>query len=202
MDSNGTGHDMPGIRGSYADAYIRFLDTYNESVKNSMASKVRLKGKFFCALCFTMAGLALLFLIVMFLSFSLFTHMVDKDYASVSVITGAVAAILSSFATMAASILMLPQMVARYLFNQKEDDTMVGIIQGIQSYESHIEELEQMGQKAFSVLNHTKGRTVAVNDMAAMEDSPNNLGNPPIDEQGPLQGQEGGPVADGMGSAT
>lgn len=55
--------------------------------------------------------------------------------SSLEVITGSIVAVISSFVTMIVSIFKLPRIIAKYLFNKKEDDQMTRIIENIQKYE-------------------------------------------------------------------
>lgn len=183
MGNSGTGSDGPKIRFLYAKAYIEFLNTYRENVKKSTNVKIRLKKRFFIAMCVMMGAAAAIFLITAGISFYLFIRMVDKNYQSVSVITGAVTAMLSTFATMAASIFVLPKMVAEKLFDQKEDDIMTDIIKNIQAYEKDIEELEHTGHRTSAAIGHVAGRAFGDMGGQAMEDAPNSQGNAPSDEE-------------------
>ncbi len=182
MGNSGTGSDGLEIRRLYARAYINLLDTYKENIKNSTNNKIELKDKFFIAMCIMMGVAAAIFLITSGISLFLFVHMVDKNYQSVSIITGAVTAMLSTFATMAASIFVLPKMVAEKLFDQKEDDIMADIIENIQKYETNIEELEHTRNRMSAALNHVAGRVSGNMDGQAMEDAPNSHGDVPSDE--------------------
>lgn len=201
MKNSSTSSGESEIRTLYAKAYIKFLKTYKENVKNSTNNKIKLKNRFFIAMCVMMGGAAAIFLITAGISFYLFMRMVDKNYQSVSVITGAVTAMLSTFATMVASIFVLPKMVAEKLFDQKEDDVMADIIKNIQKYETGIEEMEHTENRTLAALNYVSGRVSGNKSGQAMEDAPNKHGDAPSDEDDTQSGSvpaesQGGMIAE------
>lgn len=182
MENFRTGSGESEIRILYANAYIKFLETYKENVKNSTNNKIKLKNRFFIAMCVMIGVAAAIFLVTAGISFYLFICMVNKNYQSVSVITGAVTAMLSTFATMVASIFVLPKMVAEKLFDQKEDDIMADIIKNIQKYETGIEEMEHTENRTLAAINYVSGRVSGSESGQAMEDAPNQHGDAPSDE--------------------
>ena len=126
----------------YTQAYIGILKVYRDYIEGSVKNKSLLKKLFFLLVCIIMIVMIILFFYSIRHSFILFSYMVEKQSQSASVITGAVTAVVSSFVTMTTSILVLPKIVARYLFNKKEDKSMMKIIGNIQKYEINAVELE------------------------------------------------------------
>lgn len=136
------GHDAAGgsmgegsSHDKYTQIYIDILRVYRDYIETSVKNKFALKTGFFILVCIIMAVMITLFFCSIYWSFGLFSDMVEKQYQSAAVITGAVTAVVSSLVTMATSILVLPNIVARYLFNKKEDQSMATIINKIQEYE-------------------------------------------------------------------
>lgn len=170
----------------YTSAYINILETYEDQIKKSVDKKNDLKGKFFYAIRFIMYGMMLLFFISIAASFSIFWFMVYKNYQSVAVITGAVTAIISSFATMIVSIFKLPEIIARYLFNKKEDKLMNEIIKNIQRYEIEAVKLENVAElnsannkMRFTEFDAKKEKLPLPSGDLSVKDSPNTAGKQP-----------------------
>lgn len=63
---------------------------------------------------------------------------------SIATIAGAITAMISSFITMLLAIMKLPKIIARYLFNKKEDKLMAEIIKNIQKYEIKAVNIDKM----------------------------------------------------------
>ena len=115
----------------YTESFVKLLDEYKTQVKNSSENKNKLKKDFFKVICVIMYTMIAAFIGTLACTlYILYT----KDI-SLSVISGAITAIISSFVTMLTAILKLPQIIANYLFNKDEDNQMVEIIKSIQQYE-------------------------------------------------------------------
>lgn len=119
----------------YTDAYIDILNTYKEQINSSVNKKNYLKEQFYKMIKLIMYILTWLFVGSIAASIVLFIIIILNDYSSASIITGAITAIISSFITMVLSIFKLPKIIAKYLFNKKEDELMRDIIGNIQTYE-------------------------------------------------------------------
>lgn len=114
----------------YTDSYVGILNEYRELLSESVKKKNDLKEKFFVAIR-----------IIMFWMLAIFSAAILGSIVAIcitsspKVLAGAIVSILSSFATMMASIFKLPKIIAKYLFNKKEDDLMKDIMKNIQTYE-------------------------------------------------------------------
>lgn len=134
--------DVPSLQkssvnthGKYTNAYVGILNTYNKQIKKSVKNKIDLKEKFFKMIRFVMYCSIWFFCISILASFVLFTVMAIYGYQSVAIVTGAVTTLVSSFVTLISSIISLPQIIAKYLFNKEEDQLMNDVIKNIQDYE-------------------------------------------------------------------
>ncbi len=136
----------------YTDAYIGILNVYKNYIRESIKNKFRLKSLFFALVCVIMAVMIALFFFSIYWSFGLFSDMVEAHSQPSSVITGAVTAVVSSLVTMTTSIIVLPKIVADYLFNKKEDRSMTKIIGNIQGYEIRAVETERLKSEAVGAL--------------------------------------------------
>ena len=72
--------------------------------------------------------------------------MVNTKNDSFPIVTGAITAIISSLSTMMLSIIKLPELIAKYLFNEDEDHSMTEIIKNIQSYELKSAQMNTLGE--------------------------------------------------------
>lgn len=160
MDDN-IDNTVKGTHDKYTDAYVNILDTYRTQIDSSVTKKNGLKEYFFTAIKHIMYALTFLFITTIIGSFILFGLMIKFNYQSVSVITGSVSAIISSFVTMVLSIFKLPEIIANYLFNKEEDKLMSDIIKNIQTYElsavkhdiekAKLERIKQLNQETVIV---------------------------------------------------
>lgn len=130
--------------GQYTQAYVSILDTYKDQINKSVNKKNELKTNFFWLISIIMVALTILFIVSIYWSFTTFKLMITNDYQSVSVIVGAVTGMITTLSTMILSIFKLPEIVAEYLFNKKEDDQMVAIIKNIQEYELQAVKVEKL----------------------------------------------------------
>lgn len=123
----------------YTKSYLKILDTYQNKLKKSYSIKNKLKKSFFNMIRCIMSILIILFIISIIVSFYLFYKIItlnpNPDSNFNSVIAGAITAIISSFSTMIASIIILPKIIADYLYDKEEDKLMHEIMKDIQKYE-------------------------------------------------------------------
>ena len=115
------------------EVYVEILNTYKEQLSKSINNKNNLKQDFLVFIKAVMYMLTITFIIV--ISLIIIGLVVLLGNSSLEVITGSIVAVISSFVTMIVSIFKLPRIIAKYLFNKKEDDQMTRIIENIQKYE-------------------------------------------------------------------
>ena len=130
--------------------------------------------------------LIFLFVLSVIASFAIFVVMITTKYSSVAVITGAITGMLSTFATIVLSIFKLPEIIAKYLFNKKEDAQMNEVIRNIQQYELDAVKLEKT-----AIADAEKEMAGRQKSDSPFEASPNASGMQP--ER--LDGQDGGNMA-------
>lgn len=166
--------------GKYTDAYVGILNIYKAQIEKSITKKNELKDKFFNVIRLVMLILMGLFVVSVIWSFVVFWRMISQQYQSVAVITGAITAMMSSFATMILSIFKLPKIIADYLFNKEEDQLMNEIIKNIQAYEIDAVKLERIAK-----IEAEKEKANGQKNDVIMEISPNTSGKQPenLDEQ-------------------
>lgn len=103
--------------------------------------------------------------------------MVLLNNSSTEVITGSIVAVISSFATMIVSIFKLPRIIAKYLFNKKEDDQMANIIENVQKYELGAVKTEKWQKRAKADVDEVVGESdsdLEMNDFSYVDPSIDN----------------------------
>ena len=83
-----------------------------------------------------MATLAIAFVVLLCNALGIIKDLsIEEKPIPTESIIGLVTAIISSFITMLVSLFKLPEIIAKYLFNLKEDENMAKIIGHIQTYD-------------------------------------------------------------------
>lgn len=162
--------------GKYTQAYVDILNTYNKQIADSIDKKNTLKTNFFNLIKRIMITLVFLFGVSVIVSFLAFILMINKNYQSAGVITGAIVGMLSTLSTMILSIFKLPEIIANYLFNKEEDKQMNEIIKNIQVYELEAVKLEKVAK-----LDSEKEIMGGLKNDLPFEESPNIDGMQPQD---------------------
>ena len=128
----------------YTDIYVEILQQYKSQISTSVEKKNYLKENFFNLMEYIILILLFLFIACLCASYVLFEKMIIFNSNSVATIAGAITAMISSFITMLLAIMKLPKIIARYLFNKKEDKLMAEIIKNIQKYEIKAVNIDKM----------------------------------------------------------
>ena len=155
----------------YTDAYVSILNTYKDQLSKSIDNKNHLKKDFFKAIRALMFFMAGIFALAVIASMVVMIVMVACNNHSAGIIAGAMVSIISSFVTMTLGIYKLPQIIADYLFNKKEDKQMQAIISNIQKYELDADNAERLRQQAKMDAVLKKVKTIAANEDSNMNDS-------------------------------
>lgn len=131
----------------YTKEYVEILKAYKIQYQKSATDKNDLKREFFAVIKSLMYWMIAVFVIAVIGSFTIMRIMIKYRYSSIELLISTIVPIVGSFATMAISILKLPKIIARYLFNKKEDELMKDIIQNIQTYEIGATKYEKMREQ-------------------------------------------------------
>lgn len=114
--------------------YTTILKAYSETLKDNILEKNKLKKCFFWICSAILVGIALAFVSCLCISlYYIFAYPgISFDIASIVSVMGAMAtAFISSF-------MILPKVITRYLFNKKEEENMMNVINKIQEYDTKI----------------------------------------------------------------
>lgn len=104
------------------DAFLEYLTNFNSNVKKQEKQKLELKKSFFYFIMVYLGGV-IFFPYVLVYTFR--TRVTDVTVISLSI---------ASLAEILSAIIVLPKIIAKYLFNKKEDDNKIKIISDMQSY--------------------------------------------------------------------
>ena len=104
------------------EEFQKYLENFNESVKHNEYQKFILKENFFVCV------IIIMFLVIIFPYFLVI--MFRTKITDATVITLGI----SSTAEVVSSIIVLPKIIAKYLFNKKEEDNKREIISNMQTY--------------------------------------------------------------------
>lgn len=113
------------VHQSYIDmdeAFLTYLINFNATVEKQESLKLCLKKQFFYFIMLFM-GLVITFPYIM-------VYMFRDKVTDVTIITLSIA----SLAEILSAIIVLPKIIAKYLFNKKEEDNKIKIISDMQAY--------------------------------------------------------------------
>ena len=152
----------------YTDAYISILDAYKKHLEESTKNKLELKKKFFSTINLIMYVSTFAFVGTIILSTIIFIISIYKNNSSVEIIAGSIVTMIASFVTMVVTIFKLPEIIAHYLFNKKEDKQMVKVIENIQQYEINAVKTEELHNQAIN--DATEVKTINKTNQKNLED--------------------------------
>lgn len=130
------------IMNEHATEYTKLLKTYIRNSKKSAKQKKLFKNVFFWV---SVIMLTLSF--VLFAIISLMLILRGWECMNTASLTG----LISSLIGLLSLYIVIPEIIAKYLFNQKEDEDMTKIVESVQSYD----------EKVFNIMNmYSFGETV------------------------------------------
>lgn len=115
--------DISSMR-DHNEQFNRLLETYVDNLEENLYNKQIYKKRFFYSCLIILFGIALLLAIVSISS------LIIKE-ASIAVLIANIVSFLTAF-------IVLPNTIANYLFNNKEEENMTQIIKSIQEHDKEI----------------------------------------------------------------
>jgi len=115
---------------NHNDFYDELLKNYVDNSKKALECKLKLKKIFFwlCMVILIISSIC----VIAFPLIAIFCTSFNNDIANfITICVTSVISFLTSF-------LVLPKIIAEYLFNNEEEKNMVQIISSIQDYDKHI----------------------------------------------------------------
>ena len=114
--------------------YDKILESYSINLKKNLILKRKLKLKFFNFVMEALRGLCVVEVLIMFFIFGFYYEGIRISEEVIKTLA------ISSVATFLSSFIILPIIIAKYLFNAEEDNSTVEIIKNIQSHDKTIRE--------------------------------------------------------------
>lgn len=128
-DSKKEGHEVR------SDGYTKLIDNYVNGIRRNTWAKFIMKMLFFAIVMFILSGLVYTFHYTITYTISMIQNMIKSNHVSFNMITATLTPLVSSFGTIIISLLKLPEIIAKYLFNPQEDESAVAIVKNIQKYD-------------------------------------------------------------------
>ena len=114
----------------HSKKYTDILGVFIKNSKNTSRQKLMFKCVFFY---FSLASLGLITLLFIVLSIILMIKNTNEVNISVLSTLG------TTFVSLLSMYLIIPKIIAKYLFNRKEDENMITIIKSIQRYDERVD---------------------------------------------------------------
>lgn len=127
----------------HSKKYSQLLDIYVDSTQKNIKIK-----KWFKILFFIVTMCSLIFIVMIFYRAILFAFNTIDKYNSLNGITletilSIVTVIVPAISSLIVAFIKIPEIIAQYLFNTKEDENMNSIIRNIQNYDMTMFAMEQ-----------------------------------------------------------
>lgn len=147
-DTDNSPKDTSKEYGKHTKKYTKLLQNYIVHTEDSNKIKNKYKKIFFWIIIAIMAALTIAFIVLLCNALGIIKDLsVGEKPIPTESIVGLVTAIISSFITMLVSLFKLPEIIAKYLFNPKEDENMATIIGHIQAYDIGMYTIEKETEK-------------------------------------------------------
>lgn len=143
--------------------YSKLLDIYVDSLNKNITMKKWFKIIFFIVTMLSLISVVIMFIITLGYAFIKFS---DLNNVTLEAILSIITIVVPSISSLIVAFIKLPEIIAQYLFNTKEDENMNLIIKNIQDYDKAMFELEQ---KLNELLMNNKDQNAEVVDDAIEE---------------------------------
>lgn len=161
------------IMNEHAEEYTGLLREYITNSRNSARQKKWFKTVFFIV---AVSMLASSFVIFGFISVKL----IGKGWKDVD--TTALAGLISSLVGLLSLYIVIPKIIADYLFNQKEDENMTKMVESIQVYDEKI--FSSMNEYSFGEAIDEEGASHKMKHLKEEAEDKSDKEKPSTDDQG------------------
>lgn len=120
---------------AHSDGYTKLINNYVNGIRRNTFAKFIMKALFFIVVMFILGGLVYTFHYAITYTISMIQNMIKSNHVSFNMIAATLTPLVSSFGTIIISLLKLPEIIAKYLFNPQEDESAVAIVKNIQKYD-------------------------------------------------------------------
>ena len=120
---------------SRSDGYTKLIENYAKGIRRNTWAKFIMKIVFFVIVMCVLGGLSYTFYYAITYTISMIQNMIKSNHISFNMIAATLTPLVSSFGTIIISLLKLPEIIAKYLFNPQEDESAIAIVKNIQRYD-------------------------------------------------------------------
>lgn len=149
--------------------YSKLLDFYVNSAKENITMKKWFKIIFFIVTMLSLIAIVYLFFKTFRYAFNSFDKFDSLNEVTLEAILSVVTIVVPAISSLIVAFVKIPEIIAEYLFNTKEDENMSVIIKNIQDYDKAMFEMEY---KFDELLKDNKDQNEEIED-ENIEDSPN-----------------------------
>lgn len=150
--------------------YSKLLDFYVDSAKENIKMKKWFKIIFFIVTMLSLIAIVYLFFKTFRYAFNSFNKFDNLNKVTLEAILSVVTIIVPAISSLIVAFVKIPEIIAEYLFNTKEDENMSVIIKNIQDYDKAMFEMEY---KFDELLKDNKDQNEEVED--------ENIEDPPVE---------------------
>lgn len=150
--------------------YSKLLDIYVDSANQNITMKKWFKIIFFIVTMCSLISVVVLFFYTLIYAFNSFSKFDDLNSITIEAILSVITIVIPAISSLIVAFIKIPEIIAQYLFNTKEDENMNLIIKNIQDYDTAMFEMEY---KFDELLKEHKDQNEEVED--------DNIEEPPTD---------------------
>lgn len=151
--------------------YSKLLDFYVDSANQNIKMKKWFKIIFFVVTMLSLIAIVYLFFKTFRYAYNSFDKFDSLNEITLEAILSVVTIIIPAISSLIVAFIKIPEIIAEYLFNTKEDENMSIIIKNIQDYDKAMFEMEY---KFDELLNDNKDQNEDVKDDNIEEPPTNN----------------------------
>lgn len=153
--------------------YTKLLDIYVDSANQNITMKKWFKIIFFIVTMCSLISVVVLFFWTLLYAFNSFSKFDNLNGVTMEAILSVITIVIPAISSLIVAFIKIPEIIAQYLFNTKEDENMNLIIKNIQDYDTAMFEMEY---KFDELLKEHKDQNEDVED--------DNIEEPPTDNVG------------------
>lgn len=132
----------------HSQSYSNLLDIYVSSTKRNIWLKFFLKLAFFLITMGALIAIVWFFYLAINFVFQSLDKFEDLNELSIEAILGMLTAVVPSITSLVVAFIKIPEIIAEYLFNIKEDSYMNSVIKNIQDYDKAMFAMEHKVEEA------------------------------------------------------
>ena len=127
----------------HSQNYSNLLDIYVDSARQNMIMKKCFKIIFFIVTMCSLVAVVIFFFITLGYAFKSFNKFEDLNGVNLEAVLSILTVVIPAISSLIVAFIKIPEIIAQYLFNTKEDDNMNSIIKNIQDYDTAMFAMEQ-----------------------------------------------------------